>query len=165
MTQAELAAKTGKSVPYISQRLTLLKNTAPEVKEAVENGVISPTHARELVSLPKDQQLEVLQDVLEKKKSGQKVSVSSVKEEADRRKATLPPRKGKKGPVYDQEKVKLAREMFDGKELSCRPRTAILEQMGALCQQAERTQSDVTKQAIKHKMAALEWVTGGRETL
>jgi len=165
LTQAQLAKKIGKSEPYISQRIALLKNTAPEVKEAVENGVITPTHAREMVTLPKDQQREVLQDIVDKKKNGKKVSVAEVKDEADKRKAALPKRRGKKAPSYDQEKVKLAKEMFEGKELSYRPRMAILEQMGALCQQAERAQSDTSKQAIKYKIAALEWVTGGRETL
>ena len=166
MTQAQLAKKTGKSEPYISQRLSLLKNASPEVKAAVEKGSITATHAREMVTLPPEQQKEMIEEIEAKKKNGKKVSVAEVKEAADTRKATNGvKRNGKKAPVYDQEKLKLGRELLEGHKAACRPLSAIVEQMGALAQKSERASSDVTKQTIKHQMAALEWVTHVRDAL
>ena len=50
LTQEELAKKLGKSRPYIANSLRLLK-LPTEIKNKLEQGVISTAHARTLLSL------------------------------------------------------------------------------------------------------------------
>lgn len=168
LTQAQLAKKLGKSEPYISQRLSLRNNTAPGVKAALEKGEITPTHAREIVTLSVDKQEEVLSVIKERKAQGKKVSVQDVKEEADRHKAAQGGNKrGRKNtsPVFDDEKVKAAKEIYAGQAIDVRPKTAFLEQLGGLANRAQRATSDATKAATKAQVAALEWALGLRDAL
>lgn len=173
VNQAQLAHKLGKSEPYISQRLSLLKNTAPEVKEALEKGSVSPTQVREMVTLPKAQQKEMLQEIEAKQeKTGKKVSVEEIKKDADKRKDTLgikrekAPRKKANEPGYDAEKVAAAKEVYEGKDLEVRPKTALLEQLGALTERLKNPKvSDETKAKTKNQIATLEFVFGLRESL
>jgi ParB-like chromosome segregation protein Spo0J len=172
VTQAELAHKLGKSEPYISQRLSLLKNTATEVKEALETGDVSPTQVREMVTMPKPVQKEVLQKIKDKQaETGKKMSVEDVKVIADKEKAKLGIKREKtkkKGnePEYDNEKVAAAKEIYEGKEIDMRPKTAILEQLGALNGRLKKDNiSDETKAKTKNYIAALEFTAGLRDSL
>jgi ParB family chromosome partitioning protein len=172
VTQAELAHKLGKSEPYISQRLSLLKNTAPEVKEALETGEVSPTQVREMVTLPKQQQREVLAVIKEKQSDGKKMSVEDVKTVSDKAKAKLgikkdkPSKKKANEPEYDNEKVAAAKEIYEGKEIDMRPKTAILEQLGALNARLKNDKiTDETRAKTKNYIAALEFTAGLRDSL
>ena len=174
VNQTELAAEIGKSEPYISQRLTLLKNTAPEVKAALELPKnhpehITPTHAREMVTLPQEEQKEVLKKIQAKQAKGEKVSVSEVKDETDKRKSALgikrdkEPKKKSNGESYDTTKVKMAREIFEG---NIRPKTALLEMIGVLVERSKRPNiSDDTKRATKAQLAFAEYIFGMRDSL
>lgn len=169
-SQADIARKFGKSEPYISQRLSLLKKTAPEVREAVEKGKITATHAREIATLPKDQQKEILAKVEAKREAtGKDVSVAEVKEEADARKEKLgikQERKRKnKEPEYNVEDVKVAKEVLSGVELTVRPKQALLEMFGRLKAKQERVSSAESKAELKHKLKALGWVLGVEQSL
>ena len=68
-TQEELAKKLGKSRPYIANSLRLLKLPA-EIKNKLEQGVISAAHARTLLSLKTKKAMEdVCTLVIERKMS------------------------------------------------------------------------------------------------
>jgi ParB-like chromosome segregation protein Spo0J len=171
-TQAELAHKLGKSEPYISQRLSLLKNTAAEVKDALEKGEVSPTQVREIVTLPKAEQREVLAKIQEQQAGGKKMSVEAVKDVADKAKTKLgikrdkPAKKKAHEPDYDNDKVAVAKEIYEGKEIDMRPKTAILEQLGALNERLKKPNiSDETKAKTKNYIAALEFAASLRDSL
>lgn len=69
LTQEELAKKLGKSRPYIANSLRLLKLPA-EIKNKLEQGVISSAHARTLLSLKTKKAMEdVCTLVIERKMS------------------------------------------------------------------------------------------------
>ena len=69
LTQEELAKKLGKSRPYIANSLRLLKLPA-EIKNKLEQGVISAAHARTLLSLKTKKAMEdVCTLVIERKMS------------------------------------------------------------------------------------------------
>ncbi len=170
--QAQLARKLGVSEPYVSQRLSLLRSTAPEVKEALEKGVISTTHAREMVALPPTRQKSMLEDIEEKQRSGKKVSVADVKQEADRHKAELGIRPNREQrplrdvPEYDEEQVALARSVYQGKSFDVRPKAALIEQLGALLQRLQRPQlGEAGRVRTKAQVDSLEWFLGVRDTL
>lgn len=176
ITQAVLAAKLGKSEPYVSQRLSLLKNTADEVKDALAAGEISPTQVREIVTLPKTEQKEVLAEIQAHQKKdgkgkGKKMPVEEVKAVADKVKDRLgikkdKPRKKAAEPEYDSEKVAIAKEIYAEKEINCRPKTAILEQVGALSERMKRANlAEDSRVKAKNYIAALEFALGLRETL
>lgn len=65
LTHDEIAKIMGKSRPYISNVLRLL-NLSTQAKKAVEEGRISQGHARQLLSLSEEKQVEWLQIILEK---------------------------------------------------------------------------------------------------
>lgn len=172
VTQAQLAHELGKSEPYISQRLSLLKNTADEVKEALGTGEVSPTQVREMVTLPKPQQREILAVIKEKQVDGKKMSVEDVKNVSDKAKAKLgikkekTPKRKPDEPAYDAEKVAAAKEIYEGKEIDMRPKTAILEQLGALSARLKNDKiTDETRAKTKNYIAALEFAAGLRDTL
>jgi ParB family chromosome partitioning protein len=171
VTQAALARKLGKSEPYVSQRLTLLRSIAPEVRDAIDKGVISATHAREMVALPAETQKVVLRGIEEQKRSGKKVSVADVKESADRHKADLglkPTRErpARESPDYDEEKVALARQVYQGKSFDVRPKAALIEQLGALIQRLQRPQlGEAGRVKTQAQVDTLEWFLGVRDTL
>jgi ParB/RepB/Spo0J family partition protein len=162
LTQSQFAKEFGVSEPLVSQRLALLTKAIPEVREAVEKGQLSATHAREIVSLPKAQQKEMLEEVTQKQKEGRKVTSSEVKDSADRRKAAL---RRTRAPEVDKDKVKAAKEAYADVDMNLRPKQSILEMIGVLRGRAERASSDDTKRATKSHIAALEWVLSIRESL
>lgn len=65
LTQEVLAARIGKSRPAIANRLRLL-NLAPPVRELVAQGQLTPGHARTLLSLPEEEQVQAAETILSK---------------------------------------------------------------------------------------------------
>ena len=63
-THAEIADKTGKSRPYISNSIRLL-SLPEQILSEVENGKLSQAHARSLVGLNKEQQDYFFQRIIE----------------------------------------------------------------------------------------------------
>lgn len=167
LTQAQLAKKIGKSEAFVSQTLTLLRNLDPSVQKAIENKEITPTIAREISTLSKAQQVEVLTEANEKKaKRGKAASLSELKDSIEEKKAKNG--KSKKGgrPTveYDHEKIKVAREAYKDLELTPRPKQALLEAMGALVARLDNPNlSDEKKPVVKAQIATLEFVLGQRE--
>ena len=163
LNQAELAKDLEMSAPYVSQRLSLLKKATPEVKEALDKGVITSTHAREIVSLPPEQQKEVVAKIKkEEKETGKKASVAKVKDETDKRKAKI---KREKAPDYDKDKIESAKEAYEGMKLEMQTKSAVLEMLGTLIERAQRAKSTESKASIKAQIAFGEWVLGVRDTL
>ncbi len=66
LTQTQIAKQMGKSQSTIANKLRLL-NLMPQVQEAIANRNISERHARALLSMDKDKQEEMLNDIVEKK--------------------------------------------------------------------------------------------------
>ena len=162
-TQAQVAEKLGKSVPYISQRLALLTKTTPEVKDALEKGKITSSHAREIATLPPEQQNEVLEKA-EKitKETGKKALTALIKDEADLRKAQ---NRRKEDPDYDRDKIKAFKEATEGKELAVRPKPAVLEMMGLLMERIQRAKTPESRASLKAQFAFGEWLLSLRDTL
>lgn len=162
-SQSELAKRMGKSEPWVSQRLKLLKQATPELQKAVQTGKLKSTHGREIASLPAAHQKDVLDHIEEKeKKTGKKVTAAEVKDEVDRRKTAI---KRKDNPDYDKERVKAAREAYEGIEMSIKPKQALLEQLAVFMEKAERAKSSESKQVIKGQIAVVEWVLGVRDSI
>ena len=67
LTQEELAKKLGKSRPYIANSLRLLKLPA-EIKNKLEQGLISAAHARTLLSLKTKKSMEEVCDLVVERK-------------------------------------------------------------------------------------------------
>ncbi|MBG9367444.1 ParB/RepB/Spo0J family partition protein [Streptococcus sp. NLN64] len=65
LTHEDIGQQLGKSRPYISNSLRLLK-LAPGLQEALSQGTISPGHARLLLAFKTEEQLHYLQQVIEK---------------------------------------------------------------------------------------------------
>ncbi len=63
-TQQQLAKKLGRTQATISNKLRLLK-LEPEVKQSLREGKIGERHARSLIGLPREKQLELLKEILE----------------------------------------------------------------------------------------------------
>jgi len=171
LTQAQLAQKLGKSEPYVSQHLGLLK-AAPEVQAAVEDGNLTATHVREMSTLPPEKQKEVLRVVEGKKAKGQKVSVSDVKIESDKVKKALGikkerERKPKDGePIHDAEKIKVAKDAIGDRDVVIRSKKALLEQYGALYQRLNHPNvSEATVITTKAKISTIEYCLGVRDSL
>lgn len=76
-TQEEIASLIGKSISYVSQRLSL-SNLADEVVVAIEEGVATPTAALHLAQLPQEQQREFVNRA---RKAGKKLKVAEVLKE------------------------------------------------------------------------------------
>ncbi|MDE6613149.1 MAG: ParB/RepB/Spo0J family partition protein, partial [Clostridia bacterium] len=68
LTQDELAERIGKSRPAIANTLRLL-NLSPEVMNLVAEGKLSAGHARTIVLLPAQQQLEFANDAIKNQTS------------------------------------------------------------------------------------------------
>ena len=75
LTQEELAKKLGKSRPYIANSLRLLKLPA-EIKNKLEQGLISTAHARTLLSLKTKKAMEEVCDLV----IDRKISVRELEE-------------------------------------------------------------------------------------
>lgn len=160
--QAQLARDIAKSEPYVSQRLGLMRSVTDDVRAAVRDGVISPTHAREIAALPKPKQDEMVAEIREKVAKGQKVGVADVREDIN----TKIPRgerkkSGRKAVSVDQEKVQMAREAYSDKKVAPRGRPQLLEGLGTLVIRENRNASDATTA----KLHALEWALGLRDAL
>lgn len=167
VSQTVAAHDLGVSEPFISQRLSLLKKTAPEVQKAIEEGTITATHAREMITLPKEKQVEILDKVAAKVADGKTVKVSDVHEmaEAEKEKQGIRrTRKRKNAPEYNEDKVRAAKEKYNG-DASMKPLRAIQEGLGDLLGRIERASTDDARAALKAKLDALEWAAGYRERL
>lgn len=161
-TQAQLARDIAKSEPYVSQRLALVRAASEDVRSALRDGVISPTHAREIAGMPKPKQDEMVADIRERVAKGEKIAVADVREEIAA-KAPKGERKkgGRKGPTIDQEKVTAAKEAYQDKKIAPRARPQLMEGLGTL---VTRNESNHTEMSM-HKLQVLEWVLGLREKL
>ena len=161
--QQQLAEDLKVSAPYVSQRLSLYKKATPEVKDALAKGEITTTHAREIASLPPEQQKEILNKVKKDEvETGKKTSVARVKDEADRKKAQ---NKRKNAPDYDKEQIAKTKDAYEGMELAVLPKQAILEIMGLLIERMERAKTAESKAIIKGQIAFGERILGVRDSL
>lgn len=82
LTQTELAEKMGVSQSSIANKLRLL-NLADEVQEALLQEKISERHARSLLALPKDEQIEWLKKILSKRLTVRQLDLEIKKAKGD----------------------------------------------------------------------------------
>ena len=82
LTQTELADKMGVSQSSIANKLRLL-NLADEVQEALLQEKISERHARSLLALPKDEQIEWLKKILSKRLTVRQLDLEIKKAKGD----------------------------------------------------------------------------------
>lgn len=160
-TQAMLAARISKSEPYVSQRLAMLRGTAEEVRQALRDGVITPTHIREILDLSKDKQPEFIAALRAQAAQGKYASVADVKDDIAAKAPKAKKKTGRKGASYDQEKITSAKDAYPDKKFAPRPRPAVVEGLGTLVIRERRNETDKTK----HQIQAIEWVLGIRESL
>lgn len=161
-TQAQLARDIAMSEPYVSQRLAVLRAASDEVLSALQDGVITPTHARVVIALPKAKQDEMIADIRARVAKGEKVAVADVNDEVAA-KAPRSERKkgGRKADPVDHEKIQAVKEAYSDKKIAPRPRPKLLEGLGILVVRDNRSSSEATT----HKIQALEWALGLRESL
>lgn len=169
MTQAKLAKDSGVSEAYVSQTLALLKSVAPEVQKAVADKTITPTIAREIATLTKDQQREVLKEVEDTKaKKGKAPTLSDLKDSIDEKKTKNgKPKRGKPAVVYDADKIKGAKAAYEGVSFDGpKPKQAFLEMLGLLVGRLDNPQlSEDKKPIVKGQVAVIEWALGQRDRL
>lgn len=163
VTQAQLAREIGKSEPYVSQRLALLRASSDGLRAALRDGVLTPSHAREITSLSKPAQDVMVSELRDKVSRGEKINAADVHEESlSREKAPRETKKGgRKADPVDKEKIAVARDAYKNKTIAPRKRAALLEGLGVLVLRDNRNASDKTT----HSIAVLEWVLGLRENL
>jgi len=65
LSQDEIAALVGYSASWVSRRLALVEKLEPAVTDELKLGVISMTQAREIVQLPRGNQLELTKTIVE----------------------------------------------------------------------------------------------------
>ena len=65
LSQDEIAALVGYSASWVSRRLALVEKLEPAVTDELKLGVISTTQAREIVQLPRGNQLELTKTIVE----------------------------------------------------------------------------------------------------
>lgn len=160
VTQSAVASEIGKSEAYVSQRLSLLRNTAEETRKAYDDGVLNATQVREISDLPKDKQVPLVESLRKQAASGKYPTVEDVRE--DVAKVPTPKKKtGRKAQSFDQDKIALAKEAYPDRKFSPRPRPAIIEALGTLVTRDQRNSTDKTK----HQIHAIEYVLGLRDAL
>ncbi len=160
VTQAQVSTEIGKSEAYVSQRLSLLRNTAEETRQAYDDGIINATQVREISDLPKDKQPALIESLRKQAASGKYSTVEDVRDDV----AMVPsPKKktGRKAQSFDKEKISVAKETYSDKKLAPRPRLAVMETLGMLVTRDQRNATDKTK----HQIQAIEYVLGIRDTL
>jgi ParB family chromosome partitioning protein len=176
VSQTEFADEFNLSVPYVNQRLSLLNKAAPEVKKAVQAGELTTTHARALVSLPQEQQKEVVAKIRkESKATGKMPSTAEVKDAADKLKVQNKKKKeketGEQAPKRGRPKKDQHLEAdapldalpYEGVEYELRNDEEIFEQLELLVERARRAKTPDAKQQLRAQVAALEWVLSIRE--
>lgn len=161
VNQAQLARAIAKSEPYVSQRLALLRTASEEVRAALRDGVITATHAREIAALPKERQVKMVNELREKVAKGQKIAVVDLRDEIAAKTPKSERKKTGRRPSVDQEKVSAAREAYSDKKFAPRPRPQLMEGLGILVERDNRN----TSEATTHKIQAIEWVLGLRDSL
>lgn len=102
-THEEIAQSMGKSRPYITNCLRLLQLTPP-LQEAVHTGQLSQGHARLLITLPADQQMNWYHRIQE--------SGMSVRQLEKALKPNLSPSRPKKKNLFIQEEEKKLSQFF-----------------------------------------------------
>jgi len=65
LSQEEIAALVGYSASWVSRRLALVEKLEPTVKDELKLGVISMTQAREIIQLPRGNQLELTKTIVD----------------------------------------------------------------------------------------------------
>lgn len=160
VTQSAVATEIGKSEAYVSQRLSMLRNTAEETKKAYDEGILNATQVREISDLPKEKQPALVETLRKQAASGKYATVEDVRDDV----AQVPtPKKktGRKGQSFDQDKILVAKEAYVDKKLALRPRQAIMETLGMLVTRDQRNSTDKTK----HQIQAIEFVLGIKDSL
>lgn len=160
VTQSAVAAEIGKSEAYVSQRLSMLRNTAEETRKAYDDGILNATQVREISDLPKDKQPALVASIRQQAASGKYATVEDVKD--DVAKVPAPKKKtGRKGQSFDQEKIAVAKEAYPDKKFALRPRPALIETLGMLVARDQRNSTDKSRYLIQ----AIEFALGLRDAL
>lgn len=160
VTQSSVAVEIGKSEAYVSQRLSMLRNTADETRKAYDEGILNATQVREISDLPKDKQPALVESLRKQAASGKYATVEDVKD--DVAKVPTPKKKtGRKGQSFDQEKISAAKAAYTDKKLTPRPRQAVMEMLGTLVTRDRRNSTEKTT----HQIQAIEYVLGLRDSL
>lgn len=168
VNQTELAKRLGKSSPYVSQRLALLKKATPELQDALEKGEVTSTHAREIVTLPPEEQREMVEEIRkEEKETGKKPGAAKVKDAADIRKSKNKPAKTRKssGSDYDLDKIRATKEAYEGQDMTVMSKKGILEVLGLLLERLERSKTPDSRAIIKGQIVVIERILGVRDSL
>lgn len=88
--QTQVAAKINMSIGWVNQRLSLLNRSTPELKAAIEEGSITKSGAREIVTLPAEKQKELVAELQTTTSRGGKVTAAEIKERVAATKQSLP---------------------------------------------------------------------------
>jgi hypothetical protein len=139
----------------------VLRGTTEDVRKALRDGIIKPTHVREIVEMPKEKQPEFIAALRAQAAQGKYASVTDVKEDIAAKTPRIKKKTGRKAQSYDQEKITSAKEAYPDKKFEPRPRPAVLEALGTLVMRERRNVTEKTT----HQIQAIEFVLGLRDTL
>lgn len=88
VSQAEMTKVINKSGPWISQRLKILHNGTDELRTAIDDGKVGSSMARELASLPADEQNKLLAEYLDSVDKGEKPTAEGIRTKIELKKRT-----------------------------------------------------------------------------
>lgn len=153
LTQAELAGRLGRSVGFVSQRLSVFRKSCPELRQAFEDGYVNATDVREMCLLSPEKQV------------------------AKIRRRTLPappavaltekPTSARTEFFADDAGVTRLREAYDVDKLRAIPRESLLAGLANLVERQEKMRelSDAQAAELRGMVWALEWVLGAQAEL
>jgi ParB/RepB/Spo0J family partition protein len=153
LTQAELAGRLGRSVGFVSQRLSVFRKSCPQLRQAFEDGYVNATDVREMCLMSHEEQV------------------------AEVRRRTLPapaapaPAEGRvqarTKASADASLFTRLREAYDVDKLRAIPRESLLAGLANLVERQEKMSelSDAQAAELRGMVWALEWVLGAQAEL
>lgn len=151
-TQSAVAKRLGKSTAYVSNRLKLLEKSTPELQQAVNDGVVAPTAAQKIVTLPEKEQTKLVKEITSNK--GDRFTISDIDTKIEQKKL-----ESDHGRNY----LKEIREAYA--EHSLRSKNEVMDAIAQLTSKLSNSKSDKTIQTYKAQIAALEWALEVRDVL
>jgi len=171
MTQGDMAQLLKKSDAWVSQRLKLYRNAAPELRNAFEEGIITASGAQALASLPQDDQRLALEQMRESKPSKSKpesLEAGRLEESSDSSNEIngIPKPEGEE--EIDSTHFAIGKELYDTSSWRLRGKRRVVGMLGLLSQvldKAVESKDALVEAQIKAQISALEWIVGERQSL
>jgi len=154
LSQDEIAALVGYSSSWVSRRLALVEKLEPTVTDELKLGVISTTQAREIMQLPRGNQLELTKTLVEHDLNSRQTAV--IIDEFLKTQDREQQRYILNHPMEVLERDQSTTDSFYDARLSSAG-NRLLRTLKVTCRQMHRLLDDVDRIAANH-LTALEWL-------